>query len=328
MKKHKKSRGYTGGVLAFLLLTLFVVLILRTKESRPEEQARPPEPAQAISSIPLTTPNPTPTTEPTPAAAPEPMELPEPTAYTARGYDAASYSLVSDLIYCYRMQVSNKDELVDTDLDKLRQVEPLLGDMWTGIVETWRHVNESGYVCYTLPEGLPGDDSLCFIVLGFQLLYDGEMAPELIGRCETVLGCLERYPNAYVAVTGGGTAPGNRNVTEAGVMAAWLEGKGIDPSRIIREDNSLTTDQNARNTCEILARDYPQIRQVVMVSSDYHLPLGCLMFTEAALLYGYEHGICPYEVVGNVGWATNEDWSLWDEKHQASYVWLLANPSY
>ena len=91
----------------------------------------------------------------------------------------------------------------------------------------------------------------------------------------------------------------------------------------------MTTGQNAINTCAILIRDYPQVKQLAVISSDYHLPLGCLLFTEAALLYGYEHGTVPYEVVSNAAWATNGGLPGYTGmKNQASYVWIMADPKY
>ena len=164
-------------------------------------------------------------------------------------------------------------------------------------------------------------------MLGFQLLPDGDMAPELLGRCERALACAQQYPHAYLAVTGGGTAFKNKEVTEASVMADWLLGHGIAPERIIREDRSQTTDQNAVNTCAILAEQYPQIHTIVVITSDYHMPLGCLMFSEAALLYGFETGRVPYEVKDNAAFATDGlAPGYTGMRNQAPYVWTMADP--
>ena len=48
------------------------------------------------------------------------------------------------------------------------------------------------------------------------------MKDELIERLNTALRSLEKYPNAYVVCTGGGTAADNDSATEAGEMAKWL----------------------------------------------------------------------------------------------------------
>lgn len=326
-------RGQRKGrwwLLIVLLLTLAGTLFLRAARSEPSattwpeqlvptESSTPPEPTMGESPSPSPRPTLTSTAESTPVQAPD----------APKGYTARTYQLVSDIIYLYRYQPADRAEQVNARLSALREADPALGGTWTDIVAYWDFANTEMKPQYDVPpEGLPEDDSLCFVVLGYQLLYDGDMAPELLGRCETALSCLHRYPKACVAVTGGGTAPGDRGATEAGVMADWLIAQGIDPARIIVEDASLTTDQNARNTCTILMRDYPQIRSLVIISSDYHLRLGCLMFEEAALLNAYEHGEKPFTVVGNAAYATNGDWALWDQSHQASYVWLLADPEY
>ena len=112
-------------------------------------------------------------------------------------------------------------------------------------------------------------------------------------------------------------------------MAAWFEEQGIAPERIIIENRSMTTDQNAVNTCAILVSDYPQIRTVSVITSDYHQPLGRVMFTEAALLHAWEtDGQVPYSVVAGPVWATagNEEYS--GLRNIMSYVWVMANPTY
>ena len=132
-----------------------------------------------------------------------------------------------------------------------------------------------------------------------------------------------------IVLTGGGTAAGDKSVTEAGVMAEYFLAQGIAPERIIREETSLTTDQNATNTCAIFVKKYPQIKQVAVISSDYHVPLGCTMFTEAALLSGYERGEVPYTVVANAGYVTGGSSGAYSGmKNQASYVWIMADPKY
>ena len=67
-------------------------------------------------------------------------------------------------------------------------------------------------------------------------------------------------------------------------MAEWLEAQGVDPARVIVEDRSLTTAQNAMFTLERLERDYPQVEQLAIVSSDYHIPTGTLLFEAQSIL--------------------------------------------
>ena len=135
-----------------------------------------------------------------------------------------------------------------------------------------------------LPDGLPETDELCIVALGFQLNPDGSMREELTERLRVVLKSAEKYPNAKIVCTGGGTAAENENATEAGKMAEWLAVNGISPDRIRVEDQSQTTAQNAMFTLNLLEENCPQVHQLVIVSSDYHIATGVLLFEAESIL--------------------------------------------
>lgn len=324
-ERGQSGRGQSGALLfTLLLLALALTLLLRWRQS-PAEAEVSAAPTAAPTATPLlfaveTPPRPSPT--PTPRTGP----------YVAQGYTAETYQLVSDLVYTRRREGAAGEETVQSLLASLREADPPLGEAWAGIMDCWKWVNDGMTILSgQVPQGLPEDGSLCFVVLGFQLQYDGSMAPQLLGRCEAALACARRYPNSLLALTGGGTAAGDKSKTEAGVMADWLVSQGVRRERLIVEDESMTTDQNARNTTAILVRDYPQITTLAVVTSDYHVPLGVLMFTEAALLRGCETGSAPFTVAANMAYPTNAteaDWDFWGEKNQGGYVWTLANPRY
>lgn len=185
-------------------------------------------------------------------------------------------------------------EAAKTDMDcliyALSEIDLNQARAWASIMEYWRYANdEMPLYPGVLPDGLPKDDSLCIVVLGFALNPDGSMRKELIGRLETALASAEKYPNAYVLCTGGGTASSNKATTEADSMAQWLTEKGIDAARIITENKSYSTVENAKYSCEILSRDYPQVTHLALVTSDYHLPRACLLFhTQMNLAACYE----------------------------------------
>ena len=179
-------------------------------------------------------------------------------------------------------------------LDALTSIDPTLGEKWTRIMDLWEApVSVNG----ELPDGLPEDDTLCLVGLGFQLNPDGTMREELVERLKVMLAASEKYPNAIIVCTGGGTAADDPTATEAGRMAEWLEAQGVDPSRVIAEDQSLTTAQNAIFTFDILAEKYPQVKQIAIISSDYHIATGTLLFGAEAILRG-----SGTEVVSNASW--------------------------
>ena len=80
-------------------------------------------------------------------------------------------------------------------------------------------------------------------------------------------------------------------------MAEWLMEHGVDTDRIIVEDRSLTTAQNAIYTFDILAQSYPQVNQLAIISSDYHIATGTLLFGAEAILRN-----SPVSVVSNAAW--------------------------
>ena len=89
----------------------------------------------------------------------------------------------------------------------------------------------------------------------------------------------------------------NKEATEAGKMAQWLRENGIEPERIFIEDKSITTAQNAIFTFDLLEEKCPQVRQIALVSSDYHIATGNLLFGAESILRD-----SPIKVDGNAAW--------------------------
>ncbi len=220
--------------------------------------------------------------------------------------DADPY--ISDLIGYYK----NHQEAAETDiqrtLEAMALVDPVQAEAWEQIMAYWSHVNTDMVVNIgTVPEGLPEDNSVAIVILGFALNADGTMKEELIGRLQTGLNIANAYPNSYVVVTGGGTAANNPDVTEGGLMGAWLLEQGLAEDRLIIENKAPNTVGNAENTYKILATEYPQVDSFVMVTSDYHVPRGCILFYSKCLLAAYETGGEPLELISNAGYYTGSN---------------------
>lgn len=178
-------------------------------------------------------------------------------------------------------------------LEQLSAEDPALGTLWTGILDFWIHLNEDMDVRQSvLPDGLPEDDSLCIAVMGYYLKSDGSMRDELYARLKVALASAEKYPNAYILCTGGGSGK-----TEAGQMSNWLIKQGISKDRIIVENKATSTIENAKYGCAMLYRDYPQVKYLAVITSDYHIYRSSLYFNTQSALDAYELGREPMKVL-------------------------------
>ena len=196
--------------------------------------------------------------------------------------------LIRTMIDLYASGGTGEEARVQALLGELSALDRGAGERWTEIMGLWRGILEQAETYESvLPDGLPETDELCIAVLGFHLEPDGSMREELLGRLNAALASARKYPNALIVCTGGPTASDHPEVTEAGQMAAWLIGQGVDSGRVIAEGRSMSTVQNAIYTMNLLIEKYPQVTSLAVISSDYHVPAGALLFgAEAVLLAG------------------------------------------
>ena len=211
---------------------------------------------------------------------------------------------VEEIAVDYGSYGEEATDRIDTLLENISSADANTGKRWKQIMGIWRSYGEPGQPLNydILPDGLPDTDELCIVVLGFQLEPDGSMKDELIQRLAVALNSAKKYPKAYIVCTGGGTASDNSSASEAGKMAEWLAEKGIDKSLIIVEDNSITTAQNAIFTYDILTSLYPSVKKLAIVSSDYHISTGELLFKAEAILRSNAPGNEKLEVISNAAW--------------------------
>ena len=211
--------------------------------------------------------------------------------------------IIEELAVYYGKYGSEADGKTAELLKELTAADPALGAKWESIMRLWKAVNTELEIHEgKLPGGLDDTDALCLVVLGFQLNPDGSMRDELTERLKVAKACADQYPRALIACTGGGTAAANPEATEAGKMAEWLTENGVDPQRVIVEDRSKTTAQNAVFTLKILKEQYPQVKQLAIISSDYHIATGTLLFGAEATLEAEEAGKEAVTVVSNAAW--------------------------
>ncbi len=203
-------------------------------------------------------------------------------------------SLIRQLIEREVISFAVNGERDEQTMERLMAADPVSGAQWTSIMDLW---DAPVTINAELPDGLPQDDTLCLVALGFQLNPDGTMREELIERLKVLKAASEKYPNAIILCTGGGTAANDPEATEAGRMATWLRSQGIDLSRIYVEDKSLTTAQNAIYSFDILEKHCSQVKQIAVISSDYHIATGVLLFGAEAILRG-----SSAEITSNAAW--------------------------
>ena len=229
-------------------------------------------------------------------------------ADTAAEEPRTADKIIEEIVLYHGFYGEAADGKVNALLEELEDLDSRQGELWKSIMAYWNYVNTELKVnLEALPEDLPAGDNLCIIVLGFELNDDGTMKDELIGRLTVALDCANQYPNAYVVCTGGGTARNNPDVTEAGLMGEWLLEHGLAGERLIIEDKSMTTAENAKNSYAILLADYPQVDSVVIVSSSYHIAWGSLLFEAAFLQSASENHTPELHVISNCGFPIVND---------------------
>ncbi len=128
------------------------------------------------------------------------------------------------------------------------------------------------------PLPVPHGPGTAIVVLGYGLLPDGTMRPELVARLQAALVQAMVSPASPIIVTGGNPQAGT---TEADAMAGWLIGHSIAPERIHIESRASDTVQNAENAAEMMRS--LGIGDAVVVTSADHMPRAVADFAGAGV---------------------------------------------
>ena len=209
------------------------------------------------------------------------------------------------LLRSYSTDPDGSSGTIESCLRNLESESPAQGAMWRQIMSDWDRLNHSGFASSrSLRDDLAQDDSLCIVVFGYGLNQNGSMKPELYDRLNVALQAARQYPNAYIAVTGGETSH-VKGISEAAVMAIWLMNNDIPESRIILEKQSLSTTENAQNICALLNQKYPRVRQLAVVTSDYHIALAATTLQTACTYSAVMQGGREMSVVAGASCATS-----------------------
>ena len=108
------------------------------------------------------------------------------------------------------------------------------------------------------------------IVLGCGIFPDGKLTLALKNRLDAAYDYMGKYPNAVCVVSGGQGA--NEPLPEGEAMAEYLVEKGMDESRILREEKATSTRENLLYSYGMITSAYPDRgKRVAVVSSDFHM---------------------------------------------------------
>ena len=128
-------------------------------------------------------------------------------------------------------------------------------------------------------EGEPDLDYI--IVLGAQVREDG---PSIVlkNRLDKAVEYLEANPRT-ICIVSGGQGP-NEHTAEAPVMAAYLEERGIDPARILQENQAEDTNENIAFSSKYFD---PDRDSVGILTNNFHVFRGLAI----ARKQGLEHAV-------------------------------------
>ena len=113
-------------------------------------------------------------------------------------------------------------------------------------------------------------------------------------RLEAALEYAQAHPDVPIVVSGG-QGPGE-DITEARCMADWLIARGVDPGRILLEEQATDTEENVRFSEELLlANGVDPLANVAYVTADYHL-CRAVYYAAGSPVLRYEPGAYPYVV--------------------------------
>ena len=128
-----------------------------------------------------------------------------------------------------------------------------------------------------------------YLVLGALVNPDGQPSAALAARCDTAADLLAANPDSKAVLCGG--QGGNEPCSEADAMFAYLtEYRGVDPARLLREDQSTNTIENLANARTLIETTGGQTDYTAaVVTSDYHLARAKMLMRRAG--FGDELGV-------------------------------------
>lgn len=130
------------------------------------------------------------------------------------------------------------------------------------------------------------EENATAVVLGCRV-YGERPSLSLVERLEAAYEYLTEHPEAVCVVSGG---KGNgEDISEAEAMYRWLIDKGINPSRIYKEENSTDTEENIRFSKDVIQENGLD-ENIAIITSEYHTYRAGLMAEQEGLNFGAAPG--------------------------------------
>lgn len=117
------------------------------------------------------------------------------------------------------------------------------------------------------------DDCDYLLILGGDIIGADTPSPQLFERMKRAAVYLKENPTVKAVPCGGCFRPQQKK-SEAAIIGDYLEEQGIDPSRILLEDNSTTTFENFQFGLPIIEKHSGKAikdLRVAFLSSSYHM---------------------------------------------------------
>lgn len=136
----------------------------------------------------------------------------------------------------------------------------------------------------------------------------------LLDRLEAALRWLEEHPDG-IAVVSGCQGP-NEQVSEARVMFDWLTARGIEPERVVMEEQAGSSYENVLYSLALIEKlGGDPTGRVALISSEYHLHRLCMIAGTFGCEYvrvAGETSIFPLKI----NYAVREAFGVWR-------IWVL-----
>ena len=117
------------------------------------------------------------------------------------------------------------------------------------------------------------------VVLGAQVLPSGEPNTQLQWRLDAALRVFEQK---QVPIVTTGAQGRDEPMPEAEAMKSYLTRHGVPAEMILTDPDSFNTRENLRNAAKLL-REAGEVRKVLIVTSDYHLPRAMALANDEGL---------------------------------------------